>query len=640
MQSVATVASDTTSVGDTTAVGDDSVVTTASTMTQGGRTTKSKRGAAAKGSRSRAKKEPAEPEDANEDQAAPPRKPAKPARGRKRGSEAVDASVSLPDAPVSKKRATRARRSTVTNASTVVADDGDPGDAPAPARKALGRRKNAGSDVKTSRQPSAFSTVSTASMASLRAPADEFPDEEIERQLEADLARESDDDDVEAQHVESDVEDGHREQAAPQASGNYAMFDPALASVDDAVVEEELLELQAEMQVDEPERPKVAPKSPEVAAPETSEHAESDQAEAASPPQEEGAPLAEAPRQGVVEEPHNGPAGSADSNSGQPQAAKRGHGRPSKASLASQNSAGSEEPSVAKRGRGRPPKALVSRDSSSSVQLVDSAKQPVKGRRGRPSKASLASRASVTDNESNAAEAPAKRGRGRPPKKSGEAGEGPGLQRVSTAAKTQTDAVDVADAPRAVEAVQLDQEPKGPSVGRRQSESGPPQRVAEPRSTPTKVISPAPSAKQAALSPSQSPQPSDAENQPPSKPASSTMAKRVVLAPVTATPSRGSPVKPNVLAGLESSTPWTAVNLEAVLGSPRSGADKENLVDRLLKKARELTSPEKGMTVEEWINFNAAEAEKKLKYECETMVSKFEREGTRAMHVLEGLSAE
>jgi hypothetical protein len=43
------------------------------------------------------------------------------------------------------------------------------------------------------------------------------------------------------------------------------------------------------------------------------------------------------------------------------------------------------------------------------------------------------------------------------------------------------------------------------------------------------------------------------------------------------------------------------------------------------------------MTVEEWVYHNAGQAEQKLKGECEAMVSAFEREGGRAMRVLEGL---
>ena len=43
------------------------------------------------------------------------------------------------------------------------------------------------------------------------------------------------------------------------------------------------------------------------------------------------------------------------------------------------------------------------------------------------------------------------------------------------------------------------------------------------------------------------------------------------------------------------------------------------------------------MSVEEWIHHNAERAEEKLRNECERMVGMFEREGTRAMHALEGV---
>jgi hypothetical protein len=114
----------------------------------------------------------------------------------------------------------------------------------------------------------------------------------------------------------------------------------------------------------------------------------------------------------------------------------------------------------------------------------------------------------------------------------------------------------------------------------------------------------------------------------------SAAANRVVLAPVVATPMRTSPSKRNVVAGLQSTTPWAAVDLDMIF-SPSD--NKENAVDKLLRKGGELTSPEKRMTVEEWIYHNAGLAEQKLKHECEMMVSTFEREGSKAMHVLEGL---
>ncbi|KAI1470310.1 uncharacterized protein F4812DRAFT_260472 [Daldinia caldariorum] len=158
----------------------------------------------------------------------------------------------------------------------------------------------------------------------------------------------------------------------------------------------------------------------------------------------------------------------------------------------------------------------------------------------------------------------------------------------------------------------------------------------QPPSTPLALTSPAPAAKQAALSPSQSPQASDAENEPPSsKPSNTANSARIVLAPVHATPVPTSPSKRNILFGLRSGTPWTAVDVDMIFDD----IDKENTSGsaKFLRGGADLTSPEKRMTVEEWIYRNAEEAEKKLKLECETMVTAFEKEGTRAMQALEGL---
>jgi hypothetical protein len=94
------------------------------------------------------------------------------------------------------------------------------------------------------------------------------------------------------------------------------------------------------------------------------------------------------------------------------------------------------------------------------------------------------------------------------------------------------------------------------------------------------------------------------------------------------------------MAGLRSTTPWASASLEAIFESPLGSPGKENDVDRFLTRGNELTSPERQMTVEEWIYFNAAEAEKKLKFECESLVNRFEMEGTRAIKVLEGLEVE
>jgi hypothetical protein len=161
----------------------------------------------------------------------------------------------------------------------------------------------------------------------------------------------------------------------------------------------------------------------------------------------------------------------------------------------------------------------------------------------------------------------------------------------------------------------------------------------QPPSTPKATISPAPAAKQATASPSQSPQSSDAENQPPSsKPSNTDRSTRVALAPVATTPERTSPSKRNVIAGLQSTHAWTGVDVEVIF----EGLDQENALSsrHLLKSGMDLTSPEKQMTVEEWIYYNAEQAEKRLKNECEALVMAFEQEGTRAMQALEGVIVE
>ncbi|GJN69564.1 hypothetical protein PLICBS_003613 [Purpureocillium lilacinum] len=690
-QSVATVASEAWSAADATAEVEDSVLTTASTMTQGGRKTKARKGAAAKSSRSKSKKaDPPVVESVPEPEPEPvisPPKPAKTTRGKKRTSDAMNESsvVLVSEGPAPKKRATRTRSSTLTDASTVIPDDSEMIDAPAPIQKAGARKKSSNAKSRI------ISTVSTASMASLRGPPEEFPDdEEIERQLEADLARAWSDDEL-AHDSESEA-NRSRMSAAARKSTDYAMFAPAAAEADDADVEEELRALQKEMAVEEPAyehqpepepqvEPEPEPEPEQLQVPKkgrkagtrkASKQVKSKKTKAASPPPEEPEipdQHVEEPAQKPAEEPQDISIGSTDTVVKNPEpepekepeqeavataAPKRGRGRPPKLSLASQASQESvdvlAEPSAkppVKRGRGRPSKLSLASQASAEAEATEAlekpqpqaTEQPVKRGRGRPSKASLASQSSTMADEAKPAEAPAKRGRGRPPKKPRESVDAPKpTPNVEEQENDEVDIVTTADEPELPAA----EEPESlPLVREDEPARAPAQSLAQPPSTPAKVISPAPSAKQPALSPSPSPQSSDAENQPPSsKPATSVKAKRIPLAPMAATPLHASPSKRNVLAGLQSSTPWTAVDLDAVLGTPRVSVDKENTVGRLLNKGKELTSPEKGMTVEEWIYFNAGEAEKKLKHECEAIVNEFEREGTRAMNVLEGLSVD
>jgi hypothetical protein len=74
-----------------------------------------------------------------------------------------------------------------------------------------------------------------------------------------------------------------------------------------------------------------------------------------------------------------------------------------------------------------------------------------------------------------------------------------------------------------------------------------------------------------------------------------------------------------------------------------SGLDKENM-DIDMKDAPEivtkavkagLTSPEKKMSIEEWVLYNAKRGEEKLRMECERQIAAFEGEGKRALAALD-----
>jgi hypothetical protein len=155
------------------------------------------------------------------------------------------------------------------------------------------------------------------------------------------------------------------------------------------------------------------------------------------------------------------------------------------------------------------------------------------------------------------------------------------------------------------------------------------------------AVSPLPSTSKG--SPSSSPQSSDAENQPPTIQTSalrtqvaSPSKEKVVRIPLsTSTPS---PSKRNVNPGaLKTLHPWTPIDIDEILYASMS--DKENVdVGAALNSIKgDLTSPEKKMTVEEWIFWHARNGEEKLKRECERLVSQFEKEGARAMRALEGI---
>lgn len=146
-----------------------------------------------------------------------------------------------------------------------------------------------------------------------------------------------------------------------------------------------------------------------------------------------------------------------------------------------------------------------------------------------------------------------------------------------------------------------------------------------------------------AMTPSPSPQPSDAENQPPSSRPSASRPPLMLQSPLhgqtmrvsLATTPRQSPSKLNrPVAGLNTSFPWNPVDVEMIFAQTPGGTDKENI---LSNSKIALASPEKRMTVEEWVSYVAHKSEDELKAECERVVGIFEKEGGRAMTTLEGI---
>ena len=148
--------------------------------------------------------------------------------------------------------------------------------------------------------------------------------------------------------------------------------------------------------------------------------------------------------------------------------------------------------------------------------------------------------------------------------------------------------------------------------------------------------------------PALSPQSSDAENQPPSSRPSITRpllafqspsksrAMRVPLAVTTptASPSRGN------FSKLQTSCPWTAIDLEQIFsGSPSINKENNSFVLQAsnVKGQGMLSSPERRLTVEQWIHFNSQKGEERLRNECERLVGKFESQGMRALQSLQGI---
>ena len=176
-------------------------------------------------------------------------------------------------------------------------------------------------------------------------------------------------------------------------------------------------------------------------------------------------------------------------------------------------------------------------------------------------------------------------------------------------------------------------------------EGTPPPQLGLPTGTPR----PLPSV-QTTPRPSLSPQSSDAENHPPSsRPSASrpplvvkspSLIERAQEPPATYTPSASAAKRD--MTTLQSTFSWKPVDLDRIfLGSPTDAKENDAfalgaaVVDSIQDG---LSSPEKNLSMEEWIQFKAQKMEEKLRNECERLVGKFEVEGVRALRTLEGIS--
>ncbi|CAG7924421.1 unnamed protein product [Penicillium olsonii] len=169
-----------------------------------------------------------------------------------------------------------------------------------------------------------------------------------------------------------------------------------------------------------------------------------------------------------------------------------------------------------------------------------------------------------------------------------------------------------------------------------------PQEAREPRRTSKRsnqAISPPPQES----TPSPSPQSSDAENRPPSsrpssaRPPVQSTPKHPEFHP-TLTASTPSPSKRNPNAGFgPSGHPWTPVDIDEALFGEASDKENADLSGLFNGVKGGLTSPEKKMTVQEWITWNAKNSEDRLKRECERLVGQFEKEGARALRRIEAI---
>ncbi|XMA16596.1 hypothetical protein WAI453_009387 [Rhynchosporium graminicola] len=638
---------------------EDSILTTATTATTK-RMGRAKKAPAAKTKKTRAKKsEPVEviraPEPEDDDfevkvdlemEEAP-----KSTRGRKRKSEEQPETAHTVDiAPPAKRRATRTRGSTAVNDSIMSVDE-----QPQEHAKPAGRKR------RVSRK------VSAASVASTRAPA--LDDDEIDKALEADLERPLTEDEDEHATI---LPPKRGTRASKIAKKDYHMFDAAPIEIDEAMIDAELEAMEVGS--------KPLPKSKGAKGKQPRKVSVKQRAAEKKAQAEEERLAEEEASQHVTEDLHH-------STSLQ-------HSSPS--IQQKKQRAPARQPAKKAPGTGRATRGSVMSVIEPGVSVVEEALEERLDESGNETDASMASQSTVVRGGSTKRGSINKKVKG----KDGKKGPSRDIEEIVQKAQEPDVATEekapipsqehkntlhmeeviiteetyyspVRGTPKPV--IEEEERVPQPAKSRAAKPRGRPRKVstparpseeavpeeeeqqpveaevfAEPEKTLDKAVSPVrsitPSPKK--LTPEPSPQSSDAENHPPlSKPSAlaqklatpTSSRQRIPLSDATPTTS---PSKKNVIAGLQSNQPWTSVDLDTIfMKSPRATGTIGDLYGGAAEKVKtgELTSPEKRMTVEEWIQYNAAMAEEKLRSECERMVSVFESEGSRAMQALEGV---
>jgi hypothetical protein len=644
-QSTFTATSEVPSVADLPIDEDDTVLTIATNATATPaekKMDKRKRTTTGKGRKTKAKKSEAveidpsaEPEDNDlEVREAPAPKAT---RGRKRKSEQIHDSATDdvdPEAPASKRR-TRTRASTAVEDASLPAEksthqmDEPPGPAGPIRSKRVGR---------PSRKPSAH-------VASKKVKAQPVPtDEEIDAALQADLDRPI-------------SEDGEKPVVLPSRKvtksskgikDDHAMFDPQPMDIDEAAIEAELEAIEAESkQHPKPKaprgRPRKASAKQQAAAKKAAEAAEAE-AVARDAADELASDQIASELELSISMQHSPPAlKPKKQRAASRKLSKQVPARGTSASILSAHDT-----------------SIIQTDDLQRSEVDQNGQDNQKEDFGNDTNLSIASQSTVVRASTSTLRGSTMKKRGRPSKQrvasrnmedivqksQGASGSAIGSQHDPPVATKEVspDEISMTEERFYTPAPEFhpEDEKRAPEV------SGPP--PSKPKGRPSKIAS-QPAAAMSITPPprqemkSQSPQ-SDIENQPPSsKPStakkSATPKPTLTRVPLADTTPARSPSKLSVISCLQSSNPWTGVDLDAIfLKTPSDeNAMSKGLIDDAMAKLKnsELTSPEKKMSVEEWILYNAEIADQNLRNECERMVGIFEREGTRAMAALEGV---